>query len=98
MEKGGWVYIVTNKHNTTIYVGVTSELIARVVQHKEKQFKNSFTARYNCNKLVWYEGFHSIEEAIAREKQIKGWSRSKKIELIDAMNYKWEDLFEQIDS
>ena len=97
MEKGGWTYIVTNKTHSTIYVGVTSDLIGRVKQHMEKTYPNSFTAKYNCNKLVWYEGFHSIDDAIAREKQIKGWVREKKLKLIESKNPNWDDLYETIE-
>ena len=94
MKKGGAVYIITNTHNTTLYTGVCEDLIARTIEHKEKAYPNSFTAKYNCSKLVYYELFHSIEEAIAREKEIKGGSRAKKIRLIESMNPKWNDLFE----
>ena len=82
MERGGFTYIMSNKHNTTIYVGSTADLRIRVYQHKTKEFPNSFTARYNLNKLVYYEFFEFIEEAIARESQIKSWSRIKKNNLL----------------
>ena len=78
MEKGGCVYIVTNQRHTVLYTGVTSDLISRIYQHIHKIYKNSFTEKYNVNKLVYYEIFISIEEAIAREKQIKAGSRQKK--------------------
>ncbi|MCG8384087.1 MAG: GIY-YIG nuclease family protein, partial [Cytophagales bacterium] len=68
MKKGGAVYIITNTHNTTLYTGVCEDLIARTIEHKESAYPNSFTAKYNCSKLVYYELFHSMEEAIAREK------------------------------
>ena len=96
MEKGGAVYILTTKKNTALYTGVTSKLYSRIVEHKEKKYPKSFTARYNINKLVYFEGFHYIEEAIAREKQIKAGSRQKKIDLIESMNPEWNDLFEEI--
>jgi putative endonuclease len=96
MEKGGAVYIMTNFNNTTLYTGVTSDLIKRVVQHKDGLYKKSFTYKYKLKKLVYYEGFHSIEEAIAREKQLKGGSRKKKIELIQKINPEWRDLSEEI--
>ena len=67
MEKGGYVYILTNKNHTTLYTGVTSDLFSRIADHREKKYWNSFTAKYNTHKLVYYETFHSIEEAIARE-------------------------------
>jgi len=96
MVKGGAVYIMTNKKRTTLYTGVTSDLYSRVVEHKKKVYPRSFTAKYNCEELVYFEAFNSIEEAIAREKQIKGGSRDKKIALIEAMNPAWKDLFEEV--
>ena len=96
MERGGCVYIMTNEYNTTLYVGVTADLPGRVMEHKEKVYPNSFTARYNLTKLVYYEAFHSIEEAIAREKQMKAGSRRKKEELIKALNPTWKDLYDEI--
>ncbi len=95
--KGGSVYIITNKNNTTLYTGVSSDLISRIIEHKEKIYSQSFTSKYNISKLVYYEQFHSIEEAIAREKQIKAGSRKKKIELIESMNPEWNDLFVEIE-
>ena len=82
MERGGYIYIVTNKNNTVLYTGVSSKLRNRIFEHRSGKYKNSFTDRYNCHKLVYYEGFVSIEEAIAREKQIKAGSRKKKENLI----------------
>ncbi len=96
MVRGGYVYIATNKNNTVLYTGVTSELKIRIYQHKTGYYKRSFSHRYNINKLVYYEGFHFIEEAIAREKQIKAGSRKKKIDLIVSINPKWEDLYNEI--
>ncbi len=75
-----------------LYIGVTSDLIGRVYEHKTKAFPNSFTAKYNCNKLVYYNGFMTITEAINEEKRLKGGSRKKKIDLINAMNPEWKDL------
>ena len=97
MERGGFVYFMTNKNNTVIYTGVTSNLRNRVYDHKIGKYPNSFTNKYNCHKLVYYETYPYIEEAIAREKQIKGGSRKKKEELIRQMNPDWYDLFEQIE-
>ena len=94
--KGGAVYIMTNENHTTLYVGVTSDLITRITQHKEKFYKSSFTSRYNLSKLVYYETFHSIEEAIHREKQLKAGSRKKKEVLINSINPEWNDLFPTI--
>ncbi len=96
MERGGAVYILTNKYNKVLYTGVTSNLIARIFEHKEKRYKNSFTAKYNVDKLVYYRGFSLIEEAIAEEKRIKSGSRKKKIELIEAVNPNWNDLFQEL--
>lgn len=92
MERGGAVYILTNKNNTVLYTGVTSDLKNRIFEHKEKIHPKSFSAKYNLNKLVYYQAFHSIEEAIAEEKRIKAGSRKKKIILIENFNPKWEDL------
>ena len=96
MKKGGCVYIMTNKNHTTLYVGVTSSLFDRMVMHKEKRYPKSFTARYNLDKLVYYEVFHSIEEAISREKQIKAGSRAAKEKLINSINPEWKDLFDDV--
>jgi len=96
MEKGGCVYIITNAHHTTLYVGVTSNLYTRIVQHREKEFARSFSARYNLYKLVYYEPFHTIKEAIGRERQLKAGSRKKKEKLINDFNPGWKDLFEEI--
>ena len=96
MKRGGHVYIMTNKRHSTLYTGVTSRLAIRTEEHKEKAYPASFSARYNTNKLVYYEGFHRIEEAIAREKQIKAGSRKKKEELINTMNPEWKDLSTEV--
>tara|TARA_R110000796_G_scaffold77584_2_gene173186 strand:+ start:49974 stop:50273 length:300 start_codon:yes stop_codon:yes gene_type:complete len=96
MPKGGFVYIVTNLTHSTLYTGVTSDLISRIIQHREKHFPKSFTAKYKCYKLVYYEAFDHIESAIEEEKRIKGGSRAKKIELIKSMNPDWKDLYNDI--
>ncbi len=96
MKKGGYVYILTNEHHTTRYIGVTASLKRRVYEHREKIDPNSFTARYHISKLVYYEGFHSIEDAIAREKQLKAGTRRKKELLIRSKNAAWNDLWEEI--
>jgi putative endonuclease len=85
MEKGGAVYMMTNFNNTVIYTGVTNDLIRRVYEHKNLLDPKSFTFKYKLTKLVFFESFHSIEEAIAREKQIKGGSRKKKDNLINSI-------------
>jgi putative endonuclease len=94
--KPGYVYILTNKNNTTLYVGVTSNLKQRILQHKEKQDKKSFTARYNLDKLVYYEAYQMIGDAIGREKQLKAGSRAKKIALIESINPEWLDLYNDL--
>jgi putative endonuclease len=96
MKRGGAVYIMTNKNNSTLYTGVTSDLKRRVYSHKNSLIPGSFTANYKTFKLVYYEGFHNIEEAIGREKQIKAGSRQKKMDLINAFNPKWRDLYDDV--
>jgi putative endonuclease len=86
-----YVYIITNQANTVLYVGVTNDIKNRISEHKLKIFKG-FTAMYNCNKLVYFEDFQWIQDAIAREKQLKAGSRQKKIDLIIADNPLWNDL------
>ena len=88
--------MVTNKSHSTIYTGVTSRLEERTMEHRNKVYPASFTARYYVNKLVYYEGFHRIVEAIAREKQIKAGSRKKKEKLINSMNPEWTDLWADV--
>ena len=87
-----YVYIMTNKHNTVLYTGVTGNLGQRVYEHKNK-VKDGFTARYNVNKLVFAEYFDDVRYALEAEKQIKSWSRQKKIELIESVNPEWKDLY-----
>ncbi len=82
---------MTNKNNTVIYIGVTSDLLKRVYQHKTKAIKG-FTAKYNCDKLVYFEEFLDINQAIAREKQLKSGNRKRKEDLINSMNSDWNDL------
>jgi len=96
MERGGSIYITTNKNNTVLYTGVTSDIRSRIVEHKSKIYPNSFTCRYNADKLVYFEHFDNIEEAIAREKQIKAGSRKKKEDLINSINKEWMDLFNEL--
>ena len=88
--------MVTNKNNTTLYIGVTSNLPKRILEHKEKRYENSFSARYNLNKLVYFEQFQMIGDAIGREKQLKGGNRVTKINLINNFNPNWNDLYEEI--
>ena len=96
MKRGGTVYIMTNAHFTVFYTGVTSNLLARVLQHKEKYYPKSFTAKYNACILIYFEPHSTIMEAISREKQVKKYSRAKKMALINTMNADWRDLFEVI--
>jgi putative endonuclease len=96
MISGGYVYIMTNKNNSVLYVGVTSNLKTRICQHREFKYPNSFTSRYNITKLVYYQGFIYIEEAIKTEKKIKAGSRNKKLKLINEMNPSWKDLYKSI--
>ena len=91
--KQSYVYIMTNK-SKTLYVGVTNNLQRRVYEHKNKMIKG-FTSKYNITKVVYFEVFNDIESAIKREKQIKGWLRKKKIDLIESMNPDWNDLSEE---
>ncbi len=86
---------MTNKNNRVLYTGVTSDLKKRVYAHKEK-FIDGFTKKYNVSKLVYFEVFEDPENAILREKKLKGGSRQKKIDLIHSMNKEWRDLYEEI--
>ncbi|HEX9957547.1 MAG TPA: GIY-YIG nuclease family protein [Fibrella sp.] len=95
MERGGCIYITTNLSNTVLYIGVTSDLFTRISDHKNKKYPDSFTAKYNCTKLVYYEMFSSIEEAIGREKQLKKWKREWKDKLIVSFNPDWVDMFSE---
>ncbi len=96
MEKGGWVYILTNKYNNVLCTGVTANLRNKVHEHKTKHDITSFTAKYNVDKLVYFEFLDTIVEAIEMEKKIKGGSRAKKIQLIETMNSQWLELFQKI--
>ncbi len=88
-----YVYIVTNTYNTVLYTGVTNELKRRINEHKTKLNPGSFTSIYNICKLVYFEQFMYVEDAIKREKQIKGGSRKKKIDLVEKSNKDWNDLY-----
>jgi len=93
-EKQYYIYIMTNFEETTLYAGVTNNLEKRVYEHKNKLFFKSFSAKYNLKKLVYYEIYNDIEQAINREKQIKSWSRKRKDELINKLNKNRTDLSE----
>ena len=96
IEKYFFVYISTNKTHTVLYTGVTNNILNRDNQHKTKLNKKSFTAKYNINKLIYYETYKYINDALTREKQIKGWTRKKKIELIKKYNPGWKDLIKEL--
>lgn len=91
--KGGWVYIMTNKPDGTLYVGVTSDLARRVFEHREGLFEG-FTKTYGLTRLVYAERHDSIESAIQRERNIKHWRRSWKVQLIHSINPAWDDLYD----
>ena len=86
-----YVYILTNKNNTVLYIGVTKDLSSRLYDHRES-LQKGFTKQYNASKLIYFEEFPDPVNAIAREKQLKGWSRKKKEELINRVNPQWNDL------
>jgi len=94
--KSYYVYIITNKINTVLYIGVTNNLVRRIFEHKNKLIVG-FSSNYNLNKLVYFQEFSSINDAIAAEKKMKGWVRKKKNELIDTFNPTWKDIAEQGD-
>ncbi|MCC6948641.1 MAG: GIY-YIG nuclease family protein [Bradyrhizobiaceae bacterium] len=95
MAKGGYVYIVTNKPNGTLYIGVTSNLPQRAYQHRNGLVEG-FTKRYSLKRLVWYEHYEDIRDAIRREKTMKHWPRAWKARLINATNREWNDLYDQL--
>ncbi len=95
MNKPGYVYIVTNRPNGTLYIGVTSDLIKRVYEHKEK-LADGFTEQYGLDKLVYFETYECMEDAIHREKCMKEWQRAWKIKRIVEQNPDWHDLYEEI--
>ena len=97
MPKKGFTYITTNDNHPVLYTGATSTLKDRIDRHRNKKYKNAFTGRYNVYKLVWFQEFEWIGDALAREKQIKAGSRKKKIALIEAMNPEWRDLYEGLE-
>lgn len=96
MNKGdSYVYILLSCRNGTLYVGVTSNLIQRIYEHKNNKY-DGFTKKYKVKNLVYFEVFDDIEEAIQREKVIKGWLRQRKIALIEENNKEWKDLYESL--
>jgi putative endonuclease len=97
MNKQPCVYMLSSQRNGTLYIGVTSDLIKRVYQHRTEMV-DGFTKRYGIHDLVWYEVHEMMESAILREKQLKKWSRIAKIRLIEHQNPKWEDLWSELTS
>ena len=95
MNKQPAVYILASKRNGTLYIGVTSDLVKRIWEHKNNMVKG-FTKRYNVHRLVWYELHESMETAITREKRLKNWKRKWKLELIESSNPKWQDFYHRI--
>ena len=93
--KGGWVYVMTDRYRGTLYIGVTSDIAARVWAHREGR-GSDFCKRYGLKRLVYAEEATTIEDAIAREKALKKWNRAWKIDLIERVNPEWDDLFETI--
>src|SRR6185437_11651715 len=91
MRQGGYFTYIIASRSRTIYIGITNNLVLRVHQHKH-HLRDGFTAKYHCHRLVWFERFEGPTKAIAREKQLKGWTRAKKIALIEKSNPTWEDL------
>ena len=91
-----YVYIMTNWSNKVLYIGITNNLVRRCYEHKHKIIRG-FTEKYNVNKLVYFDTTNDINEAIKREKQLKGWTRSKKINLIESINPMWNDLSERLE-
>ncbi len=96
IAKGGYIYFVSNKSRTVLYLGVTANLYTRIWQHKNNQ-GSAFTKKYKCHDLLYYEFYDSIEAAIQREKQLKKWRRSWKDEMIQKFNPRWEDLFSKVE-
>ena len=94
--KNMYVYILTNERKNVMYVGVTNDLVRRMYEHKNHLDKGSFTARYNTDRLVYFEYATDPEAAIGREKQIKGWNRARKNKLVESKNPNWDDLYESI--
>lgn len=97
VHKGGHVYIMTNKNHTVLYIGATSDLKRRTLQHQTHYYRKSFTARYNCEKLVWFKAYDTIDAALIAEKKLKDRSRKYKESLINAMNPEWKDLWEIVE-
>ncbi|MBR4690358.1 MAG: GIY-YIG nuclease family protein [Bacteroidales bacterium] len=95
MDKGGFVYIMTNKNKTTLYIGVTNDVCRRVFEHIKHLYHNSFTDKYNLEYCIYFEEFPDIESAIAREKELKKWNRKKKETLITQKNPNWDCIIDE---
>lgn len=95
VDKAYYVYILASKRNGTLYIGVTSDIVRRVGQHRERLI-DGFTQRYDIKRLVWFETHEDVKAAITREKQLKKWNRSWKIKLIQAGNPDWRDLYDEL--
>lgn len=93
--KKGFVYMMSNKKDGVLYIGVTSDIVKRIYEHKNG-FVDGFTKQYNLKNLVYYEVYDDITEAVKREKQLKNWHREWKVELVNMQNPHWEDLYESI--
>jgi putative endonuclease len=97
-ENIAWVYIITNKAMTVLYTGFTTDLSTRLWEHRTKQNPDSFTARYDVYKLLYYKGYHSVESAEAVERKIKGKTKAWKVKLINSLNPEWNDLADHVQS
>ena len=95
MEEKGYIYFMTNRTNNVLYIGVTSSLMRRIVEHAERR-GSVFTSKYNCSKLVYFEVFPTIEQAISREMQLKHFKREWKNQLVETVNPEWRDLSESV--
>jgi putative endonuclease len=96
MNPFAWIYIISNANNTTLYIGATTDLKTRLWEHRTKQNPDCFTAKYNVCKLVYYEEFDSFEDALKRERYLKGKTRKWKEDIIKTMNSEWNDLTETV--
>jgi len=94
--KNMYVYILTNERKNVMYVGVTNDLVRRMYEHKNHLIKRGFTARYNTERLVYFEHTTNETAEVEREKQIKGWNRARKNKLVESKNPNWDDLYESI--
>ena len=96
MEKHAYVYIMASNKMGTIYIGSTTDLVGRIFEHKNKVYPKSFTAKYNCNKLVYYEQYENTKIMVRRERELKKWNRNWKIRLIIKNNPEWKDLYPDV--